>query len=155
LRNLRIIRHRILGDDRGDGIFVMAVFMVMFLLLCAAFAIDLTKNVYVKSSYVNIAQAAADLGSQQINIEGNIDPYEQSGYTINNDATTGATNYAGASLSTPAADDQGAIADTINEYTSQIDGQAAKQGNSGQQCGADNCFSGTVNAGALSHNGGC
>lgn len=59
-------------NDRADAILVMSIMFVPFFFLCAGFAMDLTKAVYVKQQYQIMGQEATTAATRQLNVNGSI-----------------------------------------------------------------------------------
>jgi hypothetical protein len=64
----RIIKNK----DRGSATLVTGIISLLFICLCAGFAIDIAKNSYLKSSFTSRAQQSTEVAVQKINPQGSI-----------------------------------------------------------------------------------
>lgn len=60
------------SKDRGAATLVTAIISMMFICLCAGFAIDTAKNSYLKSSFTSRAQQTSEVALKNIDSRGSI-----------------------------------------------------------------------------------
>lgn len=60
-------------SDKGDGITVMGLFMIVVVLLVALLIVDVSKMVYIRNTYINHGQIAANTAIREQNGIGGLD----------------------------------------------------------------------------------